>query len=480
MEQAVKRCVFPGMNRRLFTLTCTTPLLSRGAQDDIPETPAGQLLRLWLAAFNSGERAKLEDFRTRYSPDQPDHIEQMLQTRRFTGGLDFRRMESAEGTNLKAILKEREGDTHARIDLQVASVDPLRAGRITVQRMETPADLAPAKLSESELCKAVDERAQDLTRRDGFAGSVLLARGSEVIFEKAYGWADREEKIANTVETRFRIGSMNKMFTAVAALQLVEKGKLALDAPLGEYLREYPNAGVAAKVRLRHLLSHTGGTGDIFGPEFASKRLELKTLEDYLRLYGKRELAFEPGTKWAYSNYGFLLLGAVIEQVAGRSYYDQVKDGVFRPAGMTGTDSLPEEEKVPQRSKGYQWGPAGWRSNADTLPWRGTPAGGGYSTTRDLFRFARALETGKLVGEKLFREATTGEKPGAGYGLGFQLYEKPARQYGHGGGAPGMNGELRVLPETGYVLTVLANLDPPAAGRITSFVLARLRTGSQG
>ncbi len=473
-------CVFPGMNRRLFTLTCTTPWLSLGMQNDIPETPAGRLLRLWLAAFNSGDRAKLVDFHAQYSPDQPDHIEQMLQLRRFTGGLEFRRMEPAEGANLKAILKEREGETHARIDLQVASAHPLRAGRITVQRIETPADLAPETMSESELCTALDERAQELTQRDAFSGSVLLARGGKVIFEKAYGWADREAKIANTVETRFRIGSMNKMFTAVAALQLVEEGKLTLDAPLGEYLREYPNANIAAKVKIRHLLSHTGGTGDIFGPDFASKRLELRTLDDYVRLYGRRELAFEPGSKWAYSNYGFLLLGAVIEKVAERNYYDLVKERVFRPAGMTGSDSLPEEANVPLRSKGYQWGPAGWRSNADTLPWRGTPAGGGYSTARDLFRFARALETGELLGEKLRREATTAEKPGAGYGLGFQLYEKPVRQYGHGGGAPGMNGDLRILADSGFVLTVLANLDPPVAGRLTGFVLARLQTAKNG
>ncbi|MBY0504454.1 MAG: beta-lactamase family protein [Bryobacteraceae bacterium] len=467
------------MNRRTFTLTFTTPVLMMAAQDGIPETPAGRLLRLWLTAFNSGDRAQLVDFRAKYAPDQPDHVEQMMQTRRFTGGFEVRRVEPEEEGKLKAILKEREGDTHARIELHVASADPLRAGRITVQRIETPEDLAPAAMNERELCKALDERAQDMARRDQFSGSVLLARGTDVVFEQAYGWADRDAKIANTMDTRFRIGSMNKMFTAVAVLQLVEKGKLALEAPLGEYLREYPNAKVAAKVQIRHLLNHTGGTGDIFGPEFASKRLELRTLGDYLKLYGGRELAFEPGANWAYSNYGFLLLGAVIEQVAGRGYYEQVKESVYRPAGMTGSGSQPEEEPVPQRSKGYQQGSAGWKSNADTLPWRGTPAGGGYSTTRDLFRFARALETGKLLGEKLRREATTAQKAGAGYGYGFQVREKPMRQYGHGGGAPGMNGDLRVLPDSGYVLAVLSNLDPPAAGRLTDFVMARLKISAK-
>lgn len=462
------------MNRRTFALTCTAPVLTLRGQDAIPDTPAGRLLRFWLAAFNSGDRAKVIEFREKHAPDQPDRSEQMLQMRRFTGGFDLRRIESATPTSLKAIVKEREGDTHARLELTVASEDPLRAGPITVQRIDTPADLAPAALSESELCKALDERAIDMTRRDEFSGSVLLARGSDILFEKAYGWADREAKVANTLDTRFRIGSMNKMFTAIAALQLVEQGKLSLDAPLGDYLRPYPNANVASKVRIRHLLTHTGGTGDIFGPEFNSKRLELRTFDDYLRLYGARDLAFEPGTKWAYSNYGFLLLGAVIEKVTGRGYYEHVKETVFRPAGMTSSDSLPEETNVPLRSKGYQRGPAGWKSNVDTLPWRGTSAGGGYSTTRDLYLFARALETGKLLGDKLRHEATTPQKPGPGYGYGFQSAANPAPYYGHGGGAPGMNGDLRIFPASGYIVTVLANLDPPSAGRLADFVAARL------
>lgn len=443
----------------------------------LPDTPAGKLLGLWLEAFNSGERAQLVAFRSRYAPEQPDHIEQMFATRQFTGGFDLRRVEVAEADSIQAIVKERDGETHAQIELKVVLAEPLRAGRLTVRRIETPADLAPEALGDRELCAALEQRAQDLARRDDFAGSVLIAHGEKVIFEKAYGLADREKKIANTVGTRFRIGSMNKMFTAVAVLQLVEKGRVSLDAPLGDYLKDYPNAHVAAKVRVEHLLNHRGGTGDIFGPEFESKRNELRRVDDYVQLYGKREPAFEPGTKWDYSNYGYVLLGAVIEKVTGRSYYEHVKESVYRPAGMTGTDSLPEQDVVPQRSKGYMRGPGGWRSNADTLPWRGSPAGGGYSTTRDLFRFARALEGGKLLGGDLLQKATRTRES---YGLGFQLSATPGRLYGHGGGAPGMNGDLRVLPDSGYVVAVLANLDPPAAERLSSFATARLRVNDRG
>ena len=159
------------------------------------------------------------------------------------------------------------------------------------------------------------------------------------IFARAYGHADREHNIANTLETRFRIGSMNKMFTAVATLQLVEAGKINLDAPLGTYLPDYPNKDVATQVTIAELLDHTGGTGDIFGPQFDAHRLEVQSLQDYEKLYGSRGLAFTPGSKWDYSNYGFILLGLVIEKISGKSYYDYVREHVYAPAGMTSTGS---------------------------------------------------------------------------------------------------------------------------------------------
>src|SRR5262249_18452443 len=159
------------------------------------------------------------------------------------------------------------------------------------------------------------------------------ASNGKTIFSQAYSLADRETKTPNTLNTRFRIGSMNKMFTAVATLQLVQEGKVHLDDPLIKYLPDYPNKDLATKVTIQHLLTHTGGTGDIFGPEFAAHRLEIRTLDDYVKLYGARPLRFDPGSKWEYSNYGFLLLGIVIEKASGQSYYDYVRDHVYKPAG---------------------------------------------------------------------------------------------------------------------------------------------------
>jgi CubicO group peptidase (beta-lactamase class C family) len=278
------------------------------------------------------------------------------------------------------------------------------------------------------------------------------------------------------------MGSMNKMFTATSILQLVQEGKLKLTDPLGKFLTEYPNQDVATKVTIHHLLTHTGGTGDFFGPEFDKHRTELKTLQDYVGLYGKRGLEFEPGSKWEYSNYGFLLLGVVIEKVSGQSYYDYVREHIFKPAGMTGTDSLAEDEVVAERSLGYTKfdGSKTWKPNTDTLPYRGTSAGGGYTTVEDLARFANALVNHKLLDAEHTTLLTTGKvetSPGAGgkYAYGFMEGKLGGvLQFGHGGGAPGMNGDLKIFPQSGYVVAALANLDPPAAQRLSDYVSSRL------
>ena len=336
-------------------------------------------------------------------------------------------------------------------------------------------DLVLHRLSEADALTALSARAEKLARADQFSGAVLVARDGKVLLQQAWGLADRKTRTRNTPDTKFRLGSMNKMFTAVATLQLVEAGKLGLDDPLGKHLPDYPNKEVAAKVTVRHLLTHTGGTGDIFGAVFEENRLKLRRHGDYVKLFGSNLLGFEPGARFEYSNYGFVLLGAVIEAASGQSYYDYVREHVFRPAGMTATDSLPESTDVPIRATGYmRFSPgAAWEANTDTLPWRGTAAGGGYSTVRDLMRFAQALSSGKLISKSSLAEATREHRPQYGYGFGVQG-AGPLRSYGHGGGAPGMNGELRIFPRLGYVVVGLSNLDPPAASRLVEFFALRM------
>jgi CubicO group peptidase (beta-lactamase class C family) len=339
------------------------------------------------------------------------------------------------------------------------------------------------RMTEADALNALAARADKLASEDELSGAVLVAKGDRVLFSHAYGLADRNRRIPNTIRTRFRIGSMNKMFTAVATLQLVEAGKVKLTAPLGTYLRDYPNRDVATKVTIHQLLTHTGGTGDIFGPDFDAHRNELRTLTDYVKLYGKRGLGFKPGSQWAYSNYGFILLGAVIEKVTGHSYYDYVRQHIYAPAGMTRTGSLPEDHAVPDRSISYTKPPGAtaWAANTDTLPYRGTSAGGGYSTVEDLARFAHALLSHKLLrphATKLLIAGKVKDGPSTRYAYGFEDARDADGNgwVGHGGGAPGINGDLRIYPKPGYVVAVLANLDPPAAQRISEYLDPRLPT----
>jgi D-alanyl-D-alanine carboxypeptidase len=392
------------------------------------------------------------------------------------------RMDVSAWAGQKVRLRLATTDNHGPLRVGVDNIRFQRIGGADgrVELLATPrpssaVDLVLHRLPQAQALAALADHAAKRARADEFAGAVLVARYGKVLLEDAWGRADRKAGVANTPATRFRIGSMNKMFTAVATLQLVEAGKLKLDDPIGKHLPGYPNKQVAAKVTVRHLLTHSGGTGDIFGPEFDQHRLQLREHRDYLKLYGRRGLTQEPGARFEYSNYGFVLLGALIEQVTGGSYDDYVGDHVFRRAGMRSTGALPESVDVPDRAVGYLRSSPGsdWAPNTDTLPWRGTAAGGGYSTVGDLLRFAQALASGRLISEATLAEATRPHQQQYGYGFDVQG-QGSLRSYGHGGGAPGMNGELRIFPELGYVVVSLSNLDPPAASELVEFFTLRM------
>jgi D-alanyl-D-alanine carboxypeptidase len=432
----------------------------------------------WLEAFNTGDRTRIGKFLETNFPSMT--VDGQMNFFQRTGGLELRALEQATATTLTGLVQERGSDQFGRFNLVVEPDEPHRIVRLPIAAIPRPADFPVARLSEAEAIAALRGEVEKDAAADHFAGAVLLAKGGKVLFSGAYGLADREKKVANRLDTRFRIGSMNKMFTAVSVLQLVQAGKIKLTDPPGKYITDYPNQDVAAKVTIHHLLTHTGGTGDIFGPEFNAHRLQLRTLNDYVTLYGKRAPAFEPGSRWVYSNYGMLLAGVVVERVSGQSYYDYVAEHVYKPAGMTLTGSEPESEAVRDRSTGYMRAQGGgaWVPNTDTLPYRGTSAGGGYSTVGDLMRFADALMGHKLLNAEYTQLLITGKVDSGGgnkYAYGFEDGRKDGvGAVGHGGGAPGMNGDLRIYPQSGYVVAVLSNLDPPAAQQVSAFLDLRL------
>jgi CubicO group peptidase (beta-lactamase class C family) len=447
------------------------------AVPELPSTPAGKVLAGYLDALNSGEKEKLEAFVKAHRPDRLDALDRMLDLRWNTGGFDVHSIESSQPLSIQVVLHERDGNgDYHRMSVTVSDGEPAVISAISLDRIPPPAGApVPERLAQPAAVAAWTAQIDRVAAAGKFSGVWLWAKNGKAITSGARGKSDRERGLDNALETRFRIGSMNKMFTAVATLQLVERGKLSLDDTIGKILPSYPNADVASRVKVRHLLSHTGGTGDIFGPEFESHRLELKTLQDYVKLYGARDLRFEPGTKWEYSNYGFVLLGVLIEKVSGRSYYDYVAENVYKVAGMTDSGSEPESVDVPNRSKGYTRDQFEIVSNEPMLPWRGSSAGGGYTTAAVLMRFADALMSNKLLKSETLAEATRPQFTTGDYGFGFQTGRRDeARTYGHGGGAPGMNAMLRVYPESGESVIVLSNLDPPSASRLGDWLHARM------
>lgn len=432
---------------------------------ELPDTPPARALAMWIDAVNSGDAAKLQAYIDTYH--RKSTVQDYLYLHQALGDLTVLKIEKNGPDDIVAIVGEGTFDEVLRSEFRTDPADPMTLVFAQSAGADRPDDLAIPRLSEAEALKAAVARADKLSADDKFMGAVLIESHGRIVLEEAWGYADREAKIPLKVTDKFRLGSMNKMFTAVAALQLVGQGKLSLDGTVGQYLLDYPNKEIAGKVTIRMLLTHTGGTGDIFGDEFDKHRLELKTLADYVTLYGARAPEFPPGSKSDYSNYGFILLGVIIGKVSGEDYYDYVRSHIFKPAGMTDTGSLPESVTVPGRANGYTQKDGKWVLNTDTLPWRGTSAGGGYSTLADLARFAHAMMDGTLLPDDLRDAATRSQTQGDWYGYGFELHGNGlARSYGHTGGAPGMATEMRIYPNAKAVVIELGNIDPgaPAIG----------------
>lgn len=224
-----------------------------------------------------------------------------------------------------------------------------------------------------------------------FSGAVLLAKGDKVLFQHAYGLANRAFDAPNRVDTKFNLGSMGKMFTGIAILQLAQQGKLSLNDTVLKLVPDYPDKEVGAKITVHQLLTHTAGMGNLFNEKFnESSRARFRTTRSFLPLATGEPLRFEPGSKYEYSNAGFIVLGLIIEEVSGQSYQDYVREHIFNVAGMTNTDNYNVDDDVPNLALGYTTmgddmhpQPNGkLRTNIFMHVARGGAAGGGYSTVQ--------------------------------------------------------------------------------------------------
>jgi CubicO group peptidase (beta-lactamase class C family) len=332
-------------------------------------------------------------------------------------------------------------------------------------------------VDDTALAKQVEAQVAELAASDRFSGAVMVAREGKVLFQGAWGLASRSFQAPNRIDTKFNLGSMNKMFTAVAIAQLAQQGKLAFDDKVGKHLPDWPNADVREKVTIHQLLTHTSGMGSYFNDDYQRAAKErFRKVQDYRTLYAKEPLAFEPGSKWSYSNSGFMLLGEIVEAVSGQDYFDYIRKEVTAPLLMTNTACYEMDHDTPNLAIGYtSEGPTPlpegekW-NNLYLHVVKGGPAGGCFSTVEDLVRFASGLREAKLLSPEMTATMTTGkvspnaEKPGSRYGYGIgERTIAGERVVGHGGGFPGINGQLDIYWNRGYAVAVLSNYDPPAA-----------------
>jgi CubicO group peptidase (beta-lactamase class C family) len=330
-----------------------------------------------------------------------------------------------------------------------------------------------AAMSPSWVAMRSRQMAQRGCRAGVFFGAVLMAHGAQVLLQEACGEASLRFHARNNIETRFNLGSMNKMFTAVAVMQLVEAGKVSLTDPLSRYADEsWLPHDISSRITIEELLTHTSGLGSFFDDGFDQTSRELyRELDDYKPLIQTEKLAFVPGAKFQYSDTGMFMLGVVIEKASGENYFDYIRRHIYAPSGMNETDCYPMDEPVENLATGYGYyskGPYHWRENTFSHVFRGGPAGGGFSTVGDLFRFVRALESGKLVTPASLKMMWT-DRPPNNYGAGFEISDTAAgKVVGHSGFFDGISARLSIFVDQGYVVAVLSNIDNGAPALMDS------------
>ncbi|MDH5467422.1 MAG: beta-lactamase family protein [Candidatus Aminicenantes bacterium] len=458
----------------------------------MPAGKEGERIRALIATVNSNDPAQIRRFVEEALTEEfqkiapmEEHINVVLDFLRETGGVDFH--------SIRTYVPERKGDTVVILKDRLfeswrafvirfdGSENYLIAGlQFNVAR--TPSNVKESALSEKQFLQTIKDLLPRLCEKEVFSGSLLIAKGDKVLLEYACGEASKSFHVPNTIETKLNLGSMNKMFTATSIAQLAEKGLLTYQDPISKYVDEsWLPKEITSKITIHHLLTHSSGLGSYFNETFMnSSRALYRKLDDYKPLVKDEKPAFEPGLRFSYSNTGMFLLGVVIEKVTGQSYFDYIRENLYKPAGMMNTDCYEMDYPVENLAIGYspdRKSPYGWQNNLYQHVIKGGPAGGGFSTVRDLHRFALALLGGKLVSADSLKVLWK-DYLGANYGYGFRVAEGPnGKVVGHSGGFPGINGNLDIFLDKGYIVAVLSNYDrgaSPVADKINQ-LLARVK-----
>jgi CubicO group peptidase (beta-lactamase class C family) len=433
------------------------------------QSPAEQRARELVQLITTGKRPEMRKYiEANYSAEllkmpMELHLRFLSLRQDLSRGYEVVSVQDSKPTSATLLLKSKLTGEYEAIFVAVENAAQFKIAGIGPRPPKPPAGEAKSR-TEAEVGRELGAFVKKLADADVFSGTVLLAKDGKPVFQGAYGLANKDFNVPNKIDTKFNLGSMNKMFTAVAVAQLVEKGKLSYDDQLSKFIPEFPDAASAQKIRIKHLLSHTSGLGGYFSERWAKmSRSSVRTVDDMMAIAKQDEkLKFEPGSKWQYSNTGMLVLGKVIEIVSGKSYFDYIAENVTGPVGMANTGCFELDRVNTNLAVGYdkQYTEKGieWSNNIFEHVMRGGPQGGCYSTVEDLLRFDQALRSNKLISAETFKTLAS-PKPelnSPNYGYGFQVW--PAENAaGHGGGFTGINSNLEIWIGSGWSAIVMSN-----------------------
>lgn len=449
----------------IFILILMGMITGAGQTENPAETRARELVRF----INAGNRAEYQKYvESNFGGEMAkapmeQHLSIFSSVYDNSRGYEISGVQESKPDQATLLLKNKLTGEWDAIFVAVEAEAPHRITAIGFRPPKLPEN-ENKNLTEKEITREMDSFMKKLVAADVFSGAVLLAKDGVSVYKGAFGMANKDFEAANRIDTKFNLGSMNKMFTAVAIAQLVEKGKLSFEDPLSKFIPEFPDRESADKIKIKHLLSHTAGLGGYFSPGWdKTSRARFRTVDDMMeQAKADEKLLFEPGSQWRYSNTGMLVLGKVIEIVSGQTYFDYVRENIFKPAGMTNTDSFELDKVNKNLAVGYdkQYTDEGitYNNNIFMHVMRGGPQGGGYSTVEDLLKFSRALRENKLVGAEYVKILTTAkpELNSPGYGYGFQI-NPGGKSFGHSGGFPGISSNLEIFRDSGWTAIVMSN-----------------------
>ena len=469
---------------------------------ELPTTPSGRRAEEVIGLLSGTSSLELDDYiEDQYAPGFRDafptatHKALFQATQTMFGRVTAAEISESGPFNIRVVLKSVKRDAWLNLTIQVEPDEPHRITSMGLAPgarpdnykekeagdrpsetggMKTQADAA-LKTAFSNL-EELEPYLREMERNNEFSGAVLVARDGSPVFSGAYGYASKRFKVANRLNTKFNLGSCNKAFTAVAIVQLFKDGKLSLDDPIGKFLDMFPPE-IAEKVTIRHLLNMRSGWGDYWSNDYFLDHItRLRNVSQYMEFIKDMPLDFEPGTNFQHSNTGFIVAGAVIEVISGMDYYDYIRKHIYEPAGMTDSDSYDKDSPVENLAMGYtnmnradsEGAGYDW-NNMYSLPPRGTPTGGGYSTVEDLLKFINALREFKLLNSDY-----TWYYLNRFEGAPGDFHSPPARPYQIAGAAPGICAFIAQDFQSAHTVIVLSNYDFPAGVNIGREILDML------